>query len=51
MGPLGRTSHVAPFLIHLLRCTTITRAAATTDLLLPSRPTAAATATSHCPGP
>ena len=31
--------------IHLLRCTTITPAAATPDLLLPSRSTAAATAT------
>ena len=34
-GPSARTSHVAPILIHLLRCTTITPAAATTDLLLP----------------
>ena len=32
--------------IHLSRCTTITLTAATTDLLLPSRPTATATATS-----
>ena len=37
--------------IHLLRCITITPAAATTDLLLPFRPTATATATSRCPGP
>ena len=37
--------------IHLLRCTTITPAATTTNLLLPPRSTAAATATSRCPGP
>ena len=48
----GLSATVISFIpVHLLRCPTITPAAATPDLLLPSRSTAAATATSHCPGP
>ena len=48
MGPLVRTSHVAPVPIHLLRWTTATPTTATTDLSLPSRPAATGT-TSRAP--
>ena len=51
LRPTGPSAPIIGFIpIRLFRCTTITPAAATTDLFLPSRPTATATATSRRPG-